>query len=239
MRSLRSPLFWLLVSAVSFVPAIFEPIGVIREVGRFSFESRGRPTVLGKKLEICNAASNPKKSLLFDLRVTLKKLSGYQNVFQTASGNMGIRVELDETGAVGVVFRSLVPGQELAGVAAKQKILPGIPTRLQVTVDRASRVQIAINEQTPEVFSGVPIIDCDDVRVGVGFDSSRRLVGTVNGYVKIDEDQNVTYFGLPYAVRQLGQLIFLLSLLILIVVVAFERGRRQGQSELQANLPNA
>lgn len=231
MKFLRSPIVWVIATAVAFVPATFEPVNSLRQKQRIEVKSDGKSVSLGNRPELCEALMDEASVVTFDFDVAARRLGGYQNFFQTDRGNLGLRIEVAEDGRMAVVFRPDAPGEELAGVTANGKIRSGEPTRVRVVVSRSSEVSLYFNKRPSKTYSGKFLVECADVQVGSGFDSTRVFNGTVRAVIVIQREEIVTYFGLPYVIRQLGQLLFVSLGLVTLVILAYEKGRRSMKEE--------
>jgi hypothetical protein len=228
---MRSPITWLVATTVCFVVALFEPLQTLRQEERIELRSSDQPSVLGASPILCEALSDSRRVTEIELVLKVQKFKPYQGLFQTAALNYGIRLEIDKSGSLAVSFRSEDAPGGYGGVTAIGLVRRNEPMKIKVAIRESSRVSISLNDGPDAVFVGRITAECTDLRVGTGFDSSRDLAGSVQGSLRIGREVRVTYFGLPYAVRQVAQVAFFLSAVGLIAVVSFERGRRQAHVE--------
>lgn len=125
---------------------------------------------------------------------------------------------------MGVVVRPDAPGEELAGVPARRKIKKLETTNVRVVVVRGSTIHLTVNDGPRASRNGRFLVECADVQFGSGFDATRTFDGTVVGDISIKREELRTYLGLPYEVRQLAQIAFLISALVAMVLIAFDAG---------------
>ena len=232
MKLLRSPVLWSVATAFFFVIALFEPLTAFRHDARIVLKSNGQPNALGELPVLCEALSDPSRITEIDLTVRIRRIKPFQGVFQTAPENNGVRLEISESGSLGLSFRSAdVPGG-YGGIASEGVLLKGQLNKISIRFEDASKVSLSLNDGPELVFDGQITADCSDVKVGTGFDSSRDIRGAVDGEIRIGREVRVTYFGLPYGVRQVGQVAFVLSAIGLIAVISFECGRQIGRAHV-------
>lgn len=147
-----------------------------RSVKTYSFSTRftGEPVESGAHPRICEAITDGGELVI---RVTgrLEELRNYQNLFQTADQNAGIRIEVDETGAVGLLVADRSELTYLA-VPAAGTISPGRFQAL-IRVSDGRNVTFQLGKSVATGHSGTLQPSCSNLVVGYGFDSSRLSSG--------------------------------------------------------------
>jgi len=231
MKFFRSPIAWAVATAIAFIPAAFEPVNSLRQKQRFEVESDGKGVSVGSRPDVCDALLDESSVVTLDFKVRARKLGGYQNFFQTDRGNLGLRIEVAEDGRLAVVFRPDAPGAELAGVTANGKLRSGKSARVRVVVAKSTEVAMFFNERPTASYNGKFLAECSDVQVGSGFDSTRVFNGAVHAVIRIQREEVVTYFGLPYLIREIGQVLFVCLGFVTLLMFAYERGRRSTKEE--------
>jgi len=145
-------------------------------VKTYSFSTRftGVPVESGAHPKICDAITNGGELVI---RVTgrLEELRNYQNLFQTADQNAGIRIEVDETGAVGLLVADRSDLTFLA-VQAAGTISPGRFQAL-IRVSDGRNVSFQLGRSVATGHSETLQPSCSNLVVGYGFDASRLSSG--------------------------------------------------------------
>jgi hypothetical protein len=137
----------------------------------------GTPTRLGSRDKICRAVADH-RALVVSVRGTINELRNYQNLFQTSSLNSGIRVEIDETGTVGMV----VANESDLGFAAllgAGTVTPG-PIRMVFAITNANSMVVRVGKSSSRADLVGPRPACDNIVIGLGYDESRTTSGTLD-----------------------------------------------------------
>ena len=140
----------------------------------FSTRFTGVPVESGAHPKICEAITNGGELVI---RVTgrLEGLRNYQNLFQTADLNAGIRIEVDETGATAFAVGDRSDLTFLA-VPAAGTISP-CRFRALIRVSDGRNVYFQLGRSVATGYSETLQPSCSNLVVGYGFDASRLSSG--------------------------------------------------------------
>jgi len=144
------------------------------KVYAFSSQFDGQPVEVGDQPRICEAITDGSR-LVIRVNGRLNELRNYQNLFQTADQNSGIRIEIDESGASAVLIADRSELTFLA-VPATGAVTPGrFQILIQIVDGRHVTFRLGNSVATGSSESLQPL--CSQVIVGHGFDSSRISSG--------------------------------------------------------------
>ena len=108
-------------------------------------------------------------------------LRNYQNVFQTSDLNNGLRLEIDESGVTALILGQPNSSAIVAnGLQTHLVPLKETTIEIEVSPKYGSSINI-LQEKLPVIRTSYGNLApaCDKVRVGVGFDDTRKFSGTV------------------------------------------------------------
>lgn len=129
--------------------------------------------------EICGVLDEKWGSIEGETEGVIYHLKGYQNLFQTDDGNLGIRLEVTQSGEAALVVSSPLQTEvgKLAFVKASGSIEEGRKFHLyfQITFDGVLTIKLD-DQQAQYVYSDINPT-CRNVQLGVGFDNSRKTMG--------------------------------------------------------------
>ena len=135
---------------------------------------------LGFYPEICRVLDEKWGSIEGETEGVIHHLKGYQNLFQTDDGNLGIRLEVTPSGEVALVVSSPLKTEvgKLAFIGAAGSIKEGIKFQIyfKITFDGVLIIKLD-NQQAQYVHSNINPT-CRNVKLGVGFDVTRKTLGT-------------------------------------------------------------
>ena len=135
---------------------------------------------LGFYPEICRVLYEEWGSIEGETEGVILNLKGYQNLFQTDDGNLGIRLEVSQNGEAALVVSSPLKTEvgNLAFIRASGSIEEGKKFHLyfQITFDGTLTIKLD-NQRAQYVYSNINPT-CSNVQLGVGFDISRKAMGT-------------------------------------------------------------
>jgi hypothetical protein len=135
---------------------------------------------LGSHPEICQVLKDKWGSIEGEIEGTIQNLKGYQNLFQTDEGNLGIRIEVTQSGKVALVVSSPLKTEvgKLAFSEAFGTIEAGEKFHLYFQISFNGVLTIKLDDQRAHaVYSNINPT-CRNVQLGVGFDVSRKTLGT-------------------------------------------------------------
>jgi hypothetical protein len=135
---------------------------------------------LGSHPEICRVLEEKWGSIEGEIEGTIQNLKGYQNLFQTDEGNSGIRIEVTQSGRAALVVSSPLKTEvgKLAFSEAFGTIEAGKKFHIYFQVSFNGVLTIKLDsERAHAVYSNINPT-CENVQLGVGFDISRKAMGT-------------------------------------------------------------
>ncbi len=100
----------------------------------------------------------------------------FQNLFQTADLNSGLRAEVRADGLLTLVLPAL-DGLQPEGLSSLVHLEPGIPHQIKLSYSDSGMASVAINDRTIRRRFSPETISCENMRIGQGFDSSRVFLG--------------------------------------------------------------
>lgn len=176
-------------------------------------------------------STGPAHLLQIHFQFRVDQVDPYDNVFQTALGDDGLRMELNTAGDQNYVA-ALIVGRDAAG-QARGIPLPG-QFRLGELYDfeasfRNGVLRVAINgaEQLHMLFGGPPP-RISEIRAGIGFDELRKLSGDVSDFsLRIP----LRAQGAPKTFEVVHQAMFVLCVACAVLMLAFFRFLKQQEPE--------
>jgi hypothetical protein len=146
------------------------------------FDSRSPDPTISEAKPLQESVPPGRKEIQVRLALKAYSLAGYANVFQTAGGNSGIRMELAEPGRLTLVIG--VKGLEgIKGIVITNSLLPNEWCAVQIEVDRYNQVKVHVDE-TLVYDHPHPSLDfsISDLVIGTGFSRSRPFDGIVKDF---------------------------------------------------------
>lgn len=133
--------------------------------------------------------SSPLKHLHIEATFTLEKLGTYQNIFQTADYNNGVRLEIGPGGDAGLIIRKTddtFTAFSLPKMEAQKEyhfLLKIEPTRIKIALGNTLLVDDVVSSD-PDNSEGKRAISykVDTIKVGTGFDDERPLIGAIKEF---------------------------------------------------------
>ena len=135
---------------------------------------------LGSHPEICRVLDQVWGSIEGETEGTIQTLKGYQNLFQTDDGNLGIRLEVSQSGVAALVVSSPpeTSFEKFVYVVASGLIEEGKKFHLYFRVSFDGGLTLKLDSQPAQtVYSNINPT-CQNVQLGVGYDISRKTIGT-------------------------------------------------------------
>jgi hypothetical protein len=149
--------------------------------GEIVYSTSNDVVELGSIEKICQTLHAPKGALKISLSIVPQELRNYQNVFQTSNLNSGLRLEIDEGGTTALILGEPNSSAIVANGLAT-RLVPLRETKIEMEVSQKYGSSINIPEEHLPVIRtsyGKLLPACDNVRVGIGFDDTRKFSGTV------------------------------------------------------------
>lgn len=115
--------------------------------------------------------------------------TAWQNLFQTANANRGVRVEIDEHGRIALI------------VGNSDGTFESLNHYLEIEIEKTYRFEVRVTERQLEftlddatvskIASTEPI--CDSYKISSGFDDSRKFEGSVTATFELREIEESRY----------------------------------------------
>lgn len=189
---------------LSVFPEIFSPSNTWEDT------TRGDVISLSDRDPLCEVLRHDGGEVRISLKYTPRTLRNYQNVFQTANFNEGIRFEIDESGNVAVLVSDGNDGFLVVG--SEQKALVAQEMSVMIRVVANDGVYMSVNGTVELHTRGVPKPSCDRTLLGAGFDNSRSFDGQVRAKMVAGSTRDLV--GAREQVRILGQVLLFGSFML-------------------------
>jgi len=138
--------------------------------------SSGSPVYLGPDSAACRSLHSGNGVAKISGRVVADSFSGYPDVFQTSTGNKGIRMELASNGNAAVIVGARAATYGV--MVSSQPMMLRARESFDLTLFSTGKADLSIGSGSVTAeFSDINPV-CDALAVGVGYDSSRRLSGS-------------------------------------------------------------
>jgi Concanavalin A-like lectin/glucanases superfamily len=202
----------LLALLVAFQDHLIYKFPPAREIRVASFDGRTQDT------PVPPPAPHPREALSFrdatmrfDMKVS--SISGYANVFQTAGGDDGIRLELAEPAIAAIIIgRREQQGFKVLTLASALELNRWYAVR--IVADRDKRVKVYLDDQLVAEESDAQFrYDASDIAVGTGYSRTRPFDGTVRNFTMVFQPVVERPFGKEaLAAARVFLLLFLVTL---------------------------
>ena len=209
----------LVITGCGFVLSLVPPeMTFSRPTTILDFEASDRVVEGGPKPEICSLLNQKKSSIFMYLEVEPNSFRDWQNIFQTSNVNSGVRLEVDRFGKFGVLVRDTREEQEsFVGVSSSLPLIKHQINRIEVLFLETGEIFLRLNGKDVGTLAAATAPRCDNFRLGVGFDDSRKFDGTVSMLITNQERPHLTLFGLPILLRTIFQFFSVFGLLFLLL----------------------
>lgn len=183
---LRNVIVAVFIAVLLIAPSIIRVLPTeSRVVFSLSDTFNGEPLTLGAIPDLCAGLSRG-KSLEVRVTGTIDQLVNYQNFFQTDDENRGIRVEVNDSGAVALLVAS-DSSDGFDAVVAPSFLEEG-PVALTFVIKNGTGLKVLQNSADKSTTSDSLRPSCNNVRIGSGFDSSRVTLGSIVVTFTVTED---------------------------------------------------
>lgn len=176
----------------------------------FSVSKSQEQIAVGDRRFFCNKSIGGGSQFKIDVQVTPFSLKDYQDIFQTASENRGIRLEVDKSGHVVLVAADMSNNYIL--VNGDSNLLIRKRNRIQIVVYSHIGLSLKVNDGNQVFVPGAPKVVCSNIIVGNGFDNSRGFQGPVTITFSTLENRCWLPFASQFAA--IGQFILVGSFLV-------------------------
>ncbi len=164
-----------------------------------------------KELILNDTNGTDEISLQFSFRVD--EFKNYENIFQTASVNDGFRMEINNTGALALVFST---DKGLDAIQVDQNVKKGVWNDVIIHYDREKVLKVYYNKQS--IFNGIRPdikVKINEIVIGQGFSEERPFLGDLKNF-------NIQYsiFNIrPHSDFYIGliQLLLIVSIVLLLI----------------------
>jgi hypothetical protein len=140
--------------------------------------SRGRPVLLGSRPKLCGALHQPNGVLQISGRVDANTLSNFPNIFETATPERGVRMEVAPSGTVGGVFFSRKAG--IVGMGPTVLVRARQSWSFSLDIKKGGFVSLEVNNNSAAQVLTNLVLTCNELLVGGGFNASRALHGVAD-----------------------------------------------------------
>lgn len=161
----------------------------------------------------CPPASSSHDELRLVVRATLNRSHGYVDLFQTADGNSGVRLEVAPSGTVGVVVGG-PSGRVPVGLLANGIVVTGRPFTVRIRLTE-THVAISLDSFTERSVSAELRPACDNVVVGTGYSAARDAEGHVEVAASVGTSK--PWLWGSTLLRPVGQLLVMGGVLVLMI----------------------
>jgi hypothetical protein len=103
-------------------------------------------------------------------------LRNWQNVFQTADLNSGIRYEIDKYGNTGLIVAT-DNGSAYLVVQGRTKLVVGKQEIVKIKLTEKKGISLQIGNDSSTQITGKIMPACNNLRFGVGYDNTRQFSG--------------------------------------------------------------
>lgn len=159
----------------------FETLKKVRHAG-ISFDSRSPDKALAAYKELGGETPGALYDLSVRFRMKVYSVGGWNNVFQTAPGNSGIRLELGKPFTAGLVW-GCGRNKGVCGVVAHPAVEPGKWYTVAVFLDKHKRLKVLFDGETVYREEDRTLsVDLSDIAVGTGYGKTRNFDGAIKDF---------------------------------------------------------
>ena len=216
----------LVITGGAFVLSLVPPTTTVSTPTTIlNFEATDEVVDAGPKHEICSRLNQKNGSVLIYLEVKPNTFSNWQNIFQTADVNSGVRLEVNSLGEFGVLVRDTRDEQEsFVGVSSSLRLIKHQTNKIEVLFSETGEILLRLNGMIGGTLTADTAPRCDNFRLGVGFDDSRTFDGEVSMLITSQGRPNLTLFGLPILLRTVLQFVAVCgSFLLFFAYLVFQK----------------
>jgi len=179
--------------------------GHITWTHRVTAASSGQPIFLGPHTGACRSLNSSNGVERISGHIFVNSFSGYPNVFQTAAGDQGIRMELASNGNASVIIarRGGIYGVMVSSQPVMLRTREGFALVLFST--GKADFSVGSGSVTAELSDINPV--CDALAVGIGYGPSRRLSGSAE--VVFTNGSSIPFFPWQRALGVTGVLLLI------------------------------
>ncbi len=218
----------LLVLLIAFQDPLVYKFPPEREIRIASFDSRAHGTSVPPPVSASQeVVSFTDATIRFDMK--LSSISGYANVFQTAGGDDGIRLEIAASRIASVIVgRKGSPQFKLLALSTALELHRWYSVR--VVADRNKRVKVYLDDQLVADESDAQFrYDASDVAVGTGYNKTHPIDGMVRNFTMSFHPAVES----PFAKKALASArVFLLLVLVTLGSLSFALFLRRHEEKL-------
>ena len=205
----------LVLTGCGFVLSLVPPQNTVPTT-TLNFEATDLVVEGGPKPEICSWLNQKNGSVLIYLEVKPNTFSNWQNIFQTSDVNNGVRLEVNSLGIFGVLVRDTSEKQNsFVGVSSSNRLIKHQINKIEVLFSETGEIILRLNGMIEGILAADTNPRCDNFRLGIGFDDSRKFDGTVSILITSRGTPRASLFGLPIFLRTILQFISIVGLFLL------------------------
>jgi hypothetical protein len=124
--------------------------------------------------ELCSTSSEVRVNSRFSWSPS--RTVPYQNLFQTADGNAGLRVEVNENGVLAVILPAIT-GAIPQSIAAPIVLTPNVEYELLVQYLRNGEITLDLSGYSVVTQLSFNSVNCHQTYMGNGYDGTRQFIG--------------------------------------------------------------
>jgi hypothetical protein len=169
--------------------------------------------VLVQSQGICQTIEEKNSELRILVRFIPDSLTNWQNLFQTADLNNGMRLEIDKSGSITLIVANDASGGFQA-ISGGRTITPGREHQVRIILTANKVIQLQVDGKKSGTLRLTYLDLCTRVRVGIGYSDKRAFLG--KGSIIFTSGEEEKYLReFPYE-KLFGQIIVAISVLLII-----------------------
>jgi len=153
-----------------------------KSYAHIEYNSASKDVQLSRIKEFNEAVKGSSYAMNLAFKMKVFAIHGYNNIFQTAPGNDGVRMELVEPSSLGLVI-SNETRQRFTGLRISDAVVMGKQYFIQIVISKNKHVCVWMNgeKRIDTVVSAInPAVS--EIAVGTGYSKSRRFDGVINDF---------------------------------------------------------
>ncbi|MCX6722921.1 MAG: hypothetical protein NT094_02515 [Candidatus Staskawiczbacteria bacterium] len=180
------------------------------------FDSNSSDSGLSKYKTITTEYKQGPKELLINFRFKVYRFGDYNNIFQTAPGNSGIRMELTSPSTLALIV-NCGKSAGIRGLVVTSAIETNKWYSLFVKVDCKNHLNVFLNNYSM-INQTIPVLNYEisDIAVGTGFSKTRKFDGAISD-LNFELKSNSENKYLDSCRKFLGFFLFLLIIILILI----------------------
>jgi hypothetical protein len=173
----------------------------------------------------CAQVNLKKYSIQIESEFIINRLRNWNNIFQTDSGNQGVRFEIDEKGQAAFLL-PIREDQKIDGIIFKKETIRlGTENRFSVVVTLTNKVHVKaqLNGELQTKSFPYSEIGCENPISGGGYDATRTLEGISRTEISLVQVSDNEKFGISYMTQKSFSIVLLTLLFVTLLIVLTRR----------------